>query len=163
MDLNKLIEQLKGYVTAALAAAGLSNPQRDQVRQLIREAADPAAFASGNHFAIQVDVDFAGSASEEKPKSTKALDRDVLIIGATTDLNASSVKISDDSSGYNFSNQRVNVKTLAGRSSTAVPVLPWRPYLLRKGRTLSLDFKNAAAGADVAGYFTFIAVYLNDK
>jgi hypothetical protein len=162
MNFKELFDQIRSYVAAALAAAGLSNPQRSEVAQLLRDlVTDPASILQGQHYAIQVDVPFTAAANEEMPTSTKGLDRDALIIGATTDLNSALVKISDNSSGYSFSNQRVNVKTLAGRSDNAVPVLPWRPYLLRKGRTLSLDFKNGATGADAAGYFCFIVVYLD--
>ena len=150
-------------ISAALGAAGLNQTQTAQVQQLISTATRDTQQPAGNHYVFHVDVDFDGTANQEKPKTVSGIDKDVWIIGATTDLNNALVKITDDSSSYSFSNKRVNVKALAGRESSAQPVRPWKPFLLKAGRTLSLDFKNAPSSADPAGYFAIVGVQANGK
>jgi hypothetical protein len=165
-QLQQLFAGLQPAIAQMIGAAKLNDAQAAQVAQIVREATQqnyPAAGRNPKHYLIQVDVDFTSTANEEKPKQTKGIDKDVLILGAITDLNSALVKITDDSTGYAFSNQRVNVKAIAGKSGNAVPVLPWEPYELAAGRTLSLDFKNGATGADAAGFFTFVAVQLDRK
>lgn len=96
-----------------------------------------------------VNANFTGSANDHTTRQSPELDSDFVICGAYTDLASATLRITGIYAEA-WMTEFVPVWALAGRRTADVPALMWpRKYLIKRGSTITVDFKNP--GAEAAG------------
>jgi hypothetical protein len=107
----------------------------------------------GNPSGFSLDAGLSGVANEITTKTSTELDRDFIIHGAFTDLQSAQVRITGVR-GEQWMSDFTPVWGLAGRATDDIPTFYWpRRYLIPKGSTITVDFKNV--GAEAAGLKLF--------
>jgi hypothetical protein len=97
--------------------------------------------------AIAIDSSFTATANEIIPKATPKQDDDFVIHGAYTTLASAQIRI-QGVRGEQWTPDFTPVWAFAGRASSQLNILYWpRPYLIPKGSSISIDFKNVGAEA----------------
>lgn len=96
---------------------------------------------------FSINSQFTGSAADLFSVTSPEQDGDFIVHGAYTDLASAQLRITGVH-GEQFMNDWTPIWALACRSTSQLPVLHWpRPYLIPRGSTITVDFKNPAAEA----------------
>lgn len=105
--------------------------------------------AQGLPFVFSVDAKFTATANEINSLATPEQDQNVVIHGAFTNMASAQLRV-QGVAGEQWCNDFTPVWAMAGRATSQLPVLLWpRPYLVPKGSSMTIDFKNV--GSEAAG------------
>jgi len=110
-------------------------------------------------YLMQVPFSSPGVIGEQTPAFSKDVGFDGLIMGAWTDLTAATLQLQASSSGWQYSNEFIPVRSMFGNSTQVNPVLWWEdPVLLTAHSTLKASWKNNGGESG-----TFNAVFYAKK